>query len=68
MLKSERDAQNAAEEAALRHATLSRQLALKAQEAEKHEAKVTRITQQVPVAMVNISAKDLTMVEANDGE
>jgi len=68
MPKSERDAQNAAEEAALRHATLSRQLALKAQEAERHEAKVTRMTQQVPVAMVNLSAKDLTMVEANDGK
>jgi len=68
MPRSEREAQNAAEEAALRHATLSRQLALKAQEAERNEAKVTRMTQQAPVAMVNISSRDLSMVEANDGK
>lgn len=68
MPKSERDAQNAAEEAALRHASLSRQLALKAQEAQRHEAKVTRLAQQAPVAMINLSVKDLTMVEANDSK
>jgi len=68
MPRSEREAQNAAEEAALRHAALSRQLALKAQEAERNEAKVVRITQQVPVALVNITATDPRILEANDGQ
>jgi len=40
-----KDAQVAADEAALRHATLSQQLALKSQEADRNEAKVSRMAQ-----------------------
>jgi len=50
--KEMRDAQIAAEEAALRHATLSQQLALKSQEADRNEAKVSRMAQQAPVGII----------------
>lgn len=50
--KEMRDAQVAAEEAALRHSTMSQQLALKSQEADRNEAKVSRMAQQAPVGII----------------
>jgi PAS domain-containing protein len=63
--KDMRDAQVAAEEAALRHATLSQQLALKSQEADRNEAKVSRMAQQAPVGIVVLDV-DFNPVDINE--
>jgi len=63
--KEMRDAQVAAEEAALRHATLSQQLALKSQEADRNEAKLSRMAQQAPVGIIVLDM-DFKPVDINE--
>jgi len=60
-----KDAQIAAEEAALRHATLSQQLALKSQEADRNEAKVSRMAQQAPVGIIVLDV-DFEPIDINE--
>jgi len=63
--KEMKDAQIAAEEAALRHATLSQQLVLKSQEADRNEAKVTRMAQQAPVGIIVLDV-DFKPIDINE--
>jgi len=63
--KEMKDAQVAAEEAALRHSTLSQQLALKSQEADRNEAKVSRMAQQAPVGIIVLDV-DFKPIDINE--